>query len=136
MERAARNTWRFHGPEGAEEAIQVSGKLDSNDGESLRAAALAGLGVGLLPLWLIGEDICTGRLVHAMADYHAPDSAVYAVYPPGRHLSPKVRGFVDLLARHFAGRDPWTHGKCPEAPGRPRSGISGHRPLLYYINTS
>ena len=70
----------------------------------------------MLPLWLIGEDICTERLVHAMADYHAPDSAVYAVYPPGRHLSPKVRGFVDLLARHFAGRDPWTQGQPAQAP--------------------
>jgi DNA-binding transcriptional LysR family regulator len=114
--RAARNTWRFQGPAGAEEVVQVSGKLDSNDGESLRAAALAGLGIGLLPLWLIGEDLCAGRLVHVMTAYHAPDNAVYAVYPPGRHLSPKVRGFVDLLARHFAGRDPWTHGRAAEPP--------------------
>jgi DNA-binding transcriptional LysR family regulator len=122
--RAARNTWRFQGPEGAEEVIQVTGTLESNDGESLRAAALAGLGVVLLPQWLIGEDICNGRLVQVMAGYHAPDNAVYAVYPPSRHLSPKVRGFVDLLARHFAGRDPWTQGKPAEA-GSPVSGESG-----------
>jgi DNA-binding transcriptional LysR family regulator len=68
----------------------------------LRAAALAGLGIVLLPLWIIGPDLKAGRLQRLLADYHWPDSAIQAVYPPGRHLSARVRAFVDFLVEQFA----------------------------------
>ncbi|MEO1087797.1 MAG: LysR substrate-binding domain-containing protein, partial [Acidobacteriota bacterium] len=77
--------------------IRVSGNLEANDAGALREAVLAGLGVALLPLWLVGEDIRDGRLEVVLPDYPAPDSAIYAVYAPGRFLSPKVRRFVDFL---------------------------------------
>ncbi len=65
------------------------------------------LGIALLPLWLVGEDLKAGRLVEVLPDYHAPDSSIHAIYPPGRHLSPKVRGFVDFLAEKFSGAGAW-----------------------------
>ena len=94
--RAQRHDWEFHGPQGREQ-IRVSGNLEANDAGALREALLAGLGVALLPLWLVGEDTRDGRLEVVLPDYPAPDSAIYAVYAPGRFLSPKVRRFVDFL---------------------------------------
>ena len=108
--RASRNDWPTRGPAGEEETVHVKGNLEANNAEALHATILNGLGLGLLPLWLVGEDLKAGRLVDALPDYHAPDSAIYAVYPPGRHLSPKVRRFVDFLAERYAGKDAWCAG--------------------------
>ena len=103
--RALRNDWIFVGPDGVEQSVRVSGNLEANNAEALHAAVLQGSGLALLPLWLIGQDLEAGRLVEALPGYHAPDSAIYAVYPPGRHLSPKVRRFIDFLAERFAEPD-------------------------------
>jgi DNA-binding transcriptional LysR family regulator len=115
--RAARNDWPFvrsgDPAPGAPEVIRVTGSLETNNAESLYVAALGGLGVGLFPLWLAGPDLAAGRLVRALPDYHAPDSAIYAVYPPGRHLSPKVRSFVDFLVEHAVRQ--WTWGDGTQA---------------------
>lgn len=105
--RASRNDWRFLGPDGSDQMVQVAGNLEANNAEALSAALLGGLGLGLLPLWLVGSDLRNGRLIELLKDYHAPDSAIYAVYPPGRHLSPKVRSFVDFLAARFARKEAW-----------------------------
>ena len=102
--RAARNDWSFvrsgDAASAPPEIVRVTGSLETNNAEALYVAALAGLGVGLFPLWLAGPDLAAGRLTRALPDHHAPDSAIYVVYPPGRHLSPKVRSFVDFLAEH------------------------------------
>ena len=116
--RAARNDWPFvrQDDEAAgAEIVHVDGNLETNNAEALHVAALAGLGVGLFPLWLVGPDLAAGRLVRALAAYHAPDSAIYAVYPPGRHLSPKVRSFVDFLAEQAKRNLTWgqTDGASP-----------------------
>ena len=98
--RAARNDWSFvskNSPDEAPVIVRVSGNLETNNAEALSVAAIAGLGLGLFPLWLAGPDLDSGRLQCALPAYHAPDSAIYALYPPGRHLSPKVRSFVDFL---------------------------------------
>jgi len=113
--RAQRNDWPFlsQGQDPAKpQIVRVTGNLETNNAEALLATALAGLGIALLPLWLIGPDLEAGRLVHILPEYHGPDSAIYAVYPPGRHLSPKVRSFVDFLAEHAAREWTW---KTPEA---------------------
>lgn len=108
--RASRNDWQTRGPDGEAETVQVSGNLEANNAEALQAAILDGLGLGLLPLWLVGGDLKAGRLLDALPGYHMPDSAIYAVYPPGRHLSPKVRRFVDFLAERYADRSAWCAG--------------------------
>lgn len=104
--RASRNDWHFSGSDG-KETIQVAGNLEANSAEALHAAVLSGVGIGLLPMWLIGTDLKAGRIIEVLGSYHFPDSAVYAVYPPGRHLSPKVRSFVDYLAEYFSGDLDW-----------------------------
>jgi DNA-binding transcriptional LysR family regulator len=83
-------------------AIKVSGTLRVNNGDVLREAALAGQGVAMLPTFLLGEQIARGQLDMVLTEFATNDSgAVYAVYPHSRHLSPKVRVFVDFLAGRF-----------------------------------
>ncbi|MEQ8357535.1 MAG: LysR family transcriptional regulator [Kiloniellaceae bacterium] len=100
--RAQRHDWHLTDDKGRQSVVTVKGNLETNNPMMLRASALAGLGVALLPLWIIGPDIKAGRLVQLLPDYHWPDSAIHAVYPPGRHLSAKVRSFVDFLIAQFA----------------------------------
>jgi DNA-binding transcriptional LysR family regulator len=100
--RAQRHDWHLVDAAGAETVVTIGGNLETNNPMMLRAAALAGLGIVLLPLWIIGPDLKAGRLQRLLADYHWPDSAIQAVYPPGRHLSARVRAFVDFLVEQFA----------------------------------
>jgi DNA-binding transcriptional LysR family regulator len=88
--------WQFTGADG-EHDIEVSGSLRSNSIEGLRAAALAGLGICLLPMVNVSDDLRQGLLVRLLPDYRTTEVEVQAVYPPGRHTSMKVRTFIDFL---------------------------------------
>lgn len=98
------NTWRMTDLKGKEHVIQAKGNLASNNGEALLEAAAEGLGVVNLPTWMVGPDLESGRLTEVLADYAQPEPSVHVIYPPGRHLSAKVRAFVDFLAGHFKER--------------------------------
>lgn len=106
--------WRFHG-EGGEQEIRVSGSLAANNGDALLAAALAGRGIILQPTFIVGEALREGRLLPVLPGWRLADYNVYAVYPSARHLSPKVRRFVDFLAARFRDPPPWDAGI--ERPG-------------------
>ena len=108
--QVAGGVWRLNGP-GGERRLRVTGRLRINNGDALLAAALGGLGIVLLPCFICGEDLRAGRLVHILPEWSEPaDTAVYAVYPAARHLSPKVRVFVDFLAERFGGTPYWDEG--------------------------
>ncbi|MGA1601273.1 MAG: LysR substrate-binding domain-containing protein [Prochlorothrix sp.] len=94
------NQWQFTGPEG-EETVTVKGVLCSNNGEVLRSAALRGLGVVLLPEFLVGADVAAGRLVRLLEQYQAPELWVQVLYPIDRHLSVKVKLFTAFLQTHL-----------------------------------
>lgn len=102
--------WRFLGRNGLKE-VRVSGNLQTNNAEALRTAALAGLGLALLPAWSIDGDLRAGRLRAVLTDYQASptefDDGIYAVYQQTRHLSAKVRIFVDYLVDVFRERGDW-----------------------------
>jgi DNA-binding transcriptional LysR family regulator len=98
--------WRFVRPDGAPWPVEVHGRLHVNNGDALRAAALRGFGLAVLPSFLVGRDFQSGALISVLAPFMPQDSAVYAVYPHARHLSPKVRAFVDFLSQQF-GPDPY-----------------------------
>lgn len=102
---ARAETWALQGP-GGEQAVQVSGPLASNNGDLLHCAAVGGLGIALLPTFIVGPSVQSGELQVVLPDYRPEELAVYAVYPPNRHLAAKVRTFIDLLAGHF-GRKPY-----------------------------
>ena len=99
--------WRLRSPDGHPLTVEVSGRLSCNNGDALRVAAVEGMGVIIMPTFIIGEDVKAGRLVRLLQDYVPADIALYAVYPPTRHLSPKVRAFVDFLAARFGPKPYW-----------------------------
>ncbi len=107
------NEWRLSA-RAKEARVVVSGSVRANGAETLRAAALGGLGIASLPSWAIADDLRSGALRRVLPHWELPTSAIYAVYPaaypagyPGnRMISAKVRAFVDHLARHI-GRKPY-----------------------------
>lgn len=100
------DTWVLHGDEGTE-SVKVNGPICADNGEMLRAAAIANLGIALLPTFIVGPDIRAGRLRQVLGDYCPPDIAIYAVFPSRRYLSAKVRTFVDFLSGCFGDGPEW-----------------------------
>ena len=99
--------WRFITEEGRPWPVEVRGRLSANNGDVLRAAALNGLGLVILPTFMVGNDLKTGTLVSVLDRFVAQYATVNAVYPHSRHLSPKVRAFVDFLADRFGQQPYW-----------------------------
>lgn len=89
--------WRFTGSAG-EEVIAVSGRVKANNVILAQQAVLAGLGIAYLPSYKVAEDIKAGRLVRILTQWTTEVRNLYAVYPSDRHLSPKVRAFLDFIA--------------------------------------
>jgi DNA-binding transcriptional LysR family regulator len=116
--QATGEVWHVQDRQGVSTSVHVTGNFRANNGEVLLEGARAGVGVALLPAFLAGPDVCTGRLVEVLAPDVDTAQAVSAVYPHNRHLSAKVRVFVDFLAERFSGA-PWDKA-CPEqmAPAR------------------
>ena len=117
--------WNLVDAHGHSHATRVTCVMHTNNGDTARSAALAGLGVIWQPTFIIGEDLRAGRLVQLLPDYRMPDIDVLAVYPSRRHLSAKVRAMVDFLAEQFAGtppweRDPYANRVAAKAPVKPR----------------
>lgn len=106
------NTWRLKDPTGQEIAIRTHSRLESNLGESLHEAALAGLGIALHSTWHIGDDLRAGRLQVVLSDYPVADTAIYAVMPQQRLTPPRVRAFIEFLADNFTDEPPWHSGPC------------------------
>jgi DNA-binding transcriptional LysR family regulator len=94
--------WHFVDRKGMSATVRVSGNLISNSGETLRRAALDGIGITLAPGFLIHDDLEEGRLVRLLPEYRPVELSMNAVYPHRHHLSAKVRTFIDMLARHSA----------------------------------
>lgn len=105
---AGRGTeWRFVTANGAPWPVTVRGRLGIDNGDALRAAALRDLGVVMLPSFIVGADIQAGALVPLLEAFVPQERSLYAVYPHARHLSPKVRAFVDFLAGCFGPQPYW-----------------------------
>ena len=121
----AGDVWIFSGPAG-EVTVRVSGNFRVNNGDAMRAAALRGLGIVLIPSFIVGGDLRSGALEAVLIDYAGREAAAYAIYPHNRHMSAKLRVFVDFLARRF-GRDPYwdqtatgaSHSDSATPVGRP-----------------
>ncbi len=97
--------WRFTGLDG-DISVPVTGPLHVDDDEALSQAVLGGLGLGLLPTFIIGKDLQHGRLQAVLSEYIKVDRHVYAMYLPTRHLPSKVRVFIDFLV-DYIGTEPY-----------------------------
>ena len=88
--------WLFTGPEGGI-SVPVNGPLHVDDDEALSQAVLGGLGMGLLPTFIVGKELQSGRLQAVLSEYTPVERHVYAMYLPTRDLPSKVRVFIDFL---------------------------------------
>lgn len=92
--------WEFQ--RGAERrSVRVRGSFCANNGDALRAAAVGGLGVALVPDFILGDDIEAGRLTRLLADWSGAEIPIHAVFPPQRHPSAKLRVFIDFLVERL-----------------------------------
>lgn len=93
--------WKFTAPDGELISVRVSGTLKANTADPLRLAAIHGAGLAALPTYIAGQDLSKGRLEAVLQEYKLPSMDIYAVYPHRRHLSAKVRTFLDFLAERL-----------------------------------
>jgi DNA-binding transcriptional LysR family regulator len=100
------DAWRLRGPEG-DISVRVKGDLRVNDDEALSQAVLGGLGIALLPTFIIGRDLQVGRLQAVLSDYVPLERHIYAVYLPNRQLSAKVRAFIDYMLARIGAEPYW-----------------------------
>ena len=83
--------------------VRTSGPLSANNGDMLAIAAEAGMGITLLPTFIVGDAVEAGRLVPMLADWRAPPIAVNAVFPSARRMPQKARAFIDFMAASLGG---------------------------------
>ena len=96
----SRFTWRFM-VDDARHSVQVRGRVEVNSPSAVRLAVLAGLGYGSVPYVMIKDDLEAGRLEVVLADYEVRNVGIFVVYPHRRHLSAKIRAFVDYMVDWF-----------------------------------
>ena len=99
--------WHYRTLDGVAGSVQVPVKLKANNGDFLYQTALAGHGLILHPTFYLSEALRSGALVPVLTDIVWPELNAYAVYPPTRHLSSRVRALVDFLAKRFEGEPAW-----------------------------
>lgn len=97
------NQWRFL-VDGQPTQITVAARIRVNSGRAVRALVLADHGIGLCLLPSVADDLEAGRLVRVLEPFEGYERTVHAVYPASRHLSAKVRVFIDHLVATFAER--------------------------------
>jgi len=104
---ASGDEWQLMDSSGKTHAVRVDCRMHTNNGDTSRAAALAGQGIIWQPTFLIGEDLRAGRLVRVLPEYRLPDIDVLAVYPSRRYVSAKVRAMIEFLVSIFSDVPPW-----------------------------
>ncbi|TNE66165.1 MAG: LysR family transcriptional regulator [Alphaproteobacteria bacterium] len=100
------HSWRLVGPDRTH-TVAVNAVMQANNGEVLAAACERGLGIAMLPTFITGPALQDGRLVRVLPDYAPPDIHLMLVYPPNRHLAPKIRRLIDFLYDRFGSRPHW-----------------------------
>lgn len=100
------NEWSFIGPS-SQTTVRVTGRFKANNGDALLSAARKGLGVLNTPSFIAYDDLCSGRLEPVLSEYSDINASIYAIYPHNRHLTAKVRLFVDFLVEQFGPEPPW-----------------------------
>ncbi|MBP2156439.1 MULTISPECIES: LysR family transcriptional regulator [Erwinia] len=101
-----RRSWRFATPEGTF-VYEGPGRLNLDSSEAMRASAIAGFGLVHLPTYLLGEDLRSGKLIPVLEEYPFPPEPIRIIYPSKRHLSPRIRAFIDLLVERWEPGLPW-----------------------------
>lgn len=94
---SGRTIWRMAGPDGVQEEVQVAGRFSGNTAQALRKAAIAGLGVALLPPTMARIDVRAGRLVPVLPQYQRTGQGLSVLYPSRKHLPLAVSAFIGMV---------------------------------------
>lgn len=115
----ANRLWQFAplGPGLAPRTVATHGHLLTNSGEVMRDLAVAGLGLAILPLFIAADALRAGTLIHVLPDESPLPDTIYAVYPPTRHVTRRVRMLVDHLSLHLTAGPPWEKGLAGPSSG-------------------
>jgi len=101
---AGKEEWSFEGPKG-QESVNIKPFMQTNNGDTCLAAALAHQGIVLQPSFIVGDAIRTGDLVEIMPQYKSIELGIYALLPTRQHIAPKVRVLIDFLVEYFSKKD-------------------------------
>lgn len=102
LSQGGATAWRLSGP-GGDLTLPLKPHLQLGGMLAVKAACVAGAGVAMLPTFLIADELADKRLVRVMPGYAGPSPALSLVYPSARHLSPRIRAFVDCVSAAFPG---------------------------------
>ena len=92
-------------------SVEVAGVLETDEMDAVRAAVAAGLGIGILPVYMAGDALRQGQLVPLLRQFRVvPESAIYLVYLPTLTLSSRVRALIDFLVERFGPTPSWEVG--------------------------
>lgn len=99
--------WSYEDRDGNKKSVKLKHVMSASSGDFLSNAAAHGMGLIMQPTFIVSQTIRSGNLVPVLIDYRWPVTPAYAVYPPTRHLSYRVRAFIDFLAEKFSGTPQW-----------------------------
>lgn len=99
--------WEFLDKSGKSHSVPVTGILQMNNSLGMREAVINGAGIMRTPTFVVSDDIRKGRLQPLLTNYKTLQLSIYAVYPQRRHLSPKVRAWVEFLAERITDNPYW-----------------------------
>jgi DNA-binding transcriptional LysR family regulator len=107
---APKDVWTLR-REGRKYTVPVTGALETDDMDAVRSAVVAGLGIGILPVYMVGDALQQKQLVPLLRQFQVvPESAIYLVYLPNRTLPSRVRALIDFLVDRFGPVPPWEAG--------------------------
>jgi len=107
---APKGVWTFRRDK-RKYSVQVAGLFETDEVDAVRAAVAAGLGIGILPVYMVGDALRQRQLVPLLRRFQVvPESAIYLVYLPNRTLSSRVRALIDFLAERFGPIPSWEVG--------------------------
>ena len=93
--------WRFVGPDGTEVSVRLQGPLATNSGEAMLPALRRGLGIAMLPDFIVGDDLATGRLETILEDWTRYGGALHLMTPPGTLRPARVEVLIAYLSEHL-----------------------------------
>lgn len=103
----APDQWQFTDSAASQHKVKVNSSIKASNGEFLRQAAVQGRGIIYIPTFIAHEQIEQGSLVRLLDEYQLVEMNAYAIYPQTRHLSTRVRSFIDFLVDRFKGTPYW-----------------------------
>ena len=107
---APKGVWTLR-RDGQKYSVQVGGVFETDEMDAVRAAVAAGLGIGILPLYMAGDALQQGQLVPLLRQFQVvPESGIYLVYLPNRTLASRVRALIDFLVERFGPTPSWEAG--------------------------